>query len=146
MALLLSSIQIKDIQIIQFKFETINFEKETEIGNSNLGFQFNMSDLTDTIDNEKQLAAVLIVSAQPEDETEKGYVFDATVRGIFSGTLSDDGDTKDFISFMKVNAFSLLYGYVRNYTQQFSAQTPIGKVNLPCIDMASIADDLAETN
>ena len=142
MALSLSPIQIVEIQILHFNFDVLNSSENSSCP-TNINIGFSNGELSETEPQNYRMEAQLDVASCSEETDDNKFSFSMTVRGMFNGHYIEGGDTFDeFETFMEVNAFSLLYGFVRNYLQNFTASTPIGQVVLPCVDSASIAVDL----
>ncbi len=142
MALSLSPIQILEIQILHFNFKVLNSDKSTSRP-TNINIGFSNSELLETEPQNYRMEAQLDVASYSEEIENDEFSFSMTVRGMFNGNcIKDSGTIDEFKTFMEVNAFSLMYGFVRNYLQTFTASTPINQVILPCVDSASIVNDL----
>ena len=142
MAIELSPIRAIEFQIIRSCFEVLDLEKprrETD----NISFGFQAHDLVLKDDGSETLQARLDFSMN-QDEPEPGYKMDIAVRGLFSATYSENGGTReDFENFMKVNAFNLLYAFIRSHVQMLTSMSPTLQITLPCLAVASIAEVLS---
>ena len=145
MALELSPITAVSYQVLQSYYETLNLDSPGQ-GTDDLSFQYNASDLMRQENGADKLEARLDVHVSPNGDNPSGYKLDVAVRGMFVATYSEEsGTVDDFEMFMKVNAFTLLYAFIRSHVQMLTSMSPSGQVCLPCLDVGSIVDVLSET-
>lgn len=144
MALSLSPIQIVEIQILHFNFDVLNSSENSSCP-ANINIGFSNGELLEAGSQNYRMEAQLDVASFSEEIDDNKFSFSMTVRGMFNGHYIEGGGAFDeFKTFMEVNAFSLMYGFVRNYLQNFAASTPINQVILPCVDSASIVSELPQ--
>ncbi len=143
MALQLSPINAVSYQILQSNYEVLDIENPG-FGTDDLSFQYNASDLMRQENGADKLEARLDVHVSPNGENPSGYKLDIAVRGMFVATYSEEsGTVEDFEMFMKVNAFTLLYAFIRSHVQMLTSMTPSNQICLPCLDVGSIVDILS---
>lgn len=143
MALELSPINALSYQILRSNYEVTNLENPGT-ASDDLNFNFNTSDLMRQEDGTDKLEAVLDVHVVPNSDNPSGYRIDVAVRGMFVAKYSDEGGAlQDFEMFMKVNAYTLLYAFVRSHVQMITSMSPSGQICLPCLDVGSIVDVLS---
>jgi len=135
MSLSIAPIQISSFQLLKSNFEVLNFGQPAE-SNNTFNFQFNASDLIERGNGQKGLEANLIVRLIPQNGSNAQYSMEVSARGYFLGTYSAEGGSlENFVTYMKTNAYSLLYGYIRSHVQQISSMSAIGTINLPCVEL-----------
>ena len=145
MALELSSINAVGYQILRSNYEVIDLENPAA-NTDELNFSFDTNDLMRQEDGSDKLEAVLVLRVVPNDESPSGYRIDVAVRGMFVATYAEEGGTsEDFEIFMKVNAFTLLYAFIRSHVQILTSMTPSSQICLPCLDVSSIVRMLADS-
>lgn len=143
MALELSPINVVGYQILRSNYEVLDLEHPGP-GMDELNFHYNTGEIIRQDNGADKLEAELEVHVAPSSENPSGYRLDVSVRGIFIATYVEDGGTiADFEMFMKVNAFSLLYAFVRSHVQMLTSISPSGQICLPCLDVGSIAGMLS---
>lgn len=144
MALELSPISAVSYQILQSSYEALNLDHARQ-GSDDLSFQYNASELMRQENGADKLEARLDVHVSPSGESPSGYKLDIAVRGMFVATYAEEsGTTEDFEMFMKVNAFTLLYAFIRSHVQMLTSMTPSAQVCLPCLDVNSIVEILSQ--
>ena len=144
MALELSPINAISYQILQSNYETLNLDSPGQ-GTDDLSFQYNASDLMRQDNGADKIEARLDVHTSPNGDNPSGYRLDVSVRGMFVATYSEEsGTVEDFEMFMKVNAFTLLYAFIRSHVQSLTSMSPSGQICLPCLDVNSIVDVLSQ--
>lgn len=142
MAIDLSPIRAIEFQILRSAFEVLDIENPRREKDS-ISFGFHAHDLVLKDDGSETLQATLDFMMNQDDDTA-GYRIDISVRGLFSATYYENGGSRDdFENFMKVNAFNLLYAFIRSHVQMLSSMSPAMQITLPCLDVASIAKVLA---
>ena len=142
MALELSAINAISYQILQSNYTVLDLEHPGP-GSDDLSFNFNASELMRQENGSDKLEAILEVSVNPKGESPSGFSVDVAVRGIFVATYAvENGSAEDFEMFMKTNAFTLLYAFIRSHVQMLTSISPSGQVCLPCLDVGSIAEML----
>ena len=143
MALELSPINAISYQILRSHYETLSLDSPGQ-GTDDLSFQYNASDLMRQDNGADKLEARLDVHVSPNGDNPSGYKLDIAVRGMFVATYSEEsGTVDDFEMFMKVNAFTLLYAFIRSHVQMLTSMTPSNQICLPCLDVGSIVDILS---
>lgn len=145
MSISLSAIQINNLQIVKSFFEASTVEDDLDFDNRvSIGFEF--SDLVQEDEGFKRLEAKMLFASHPKNDQSNSLSSEVIARGIFFGMQGDTEEDEDFWMFMKVNAYSLLYGFIRNHICQISSMSPIGQINLPCIDVQSITESLRDSD
>lgn len=144
MALELSPINAISYQILQSNYEALNLDSPGQ-GTDDLSFQYNASDLMRQENGADKVEARLDVHISPNGDNPSGYKLDIAVRGMFVATYSEESGTlEDFEMFMKVNAFTLLYAFIRSHVQMLTSMSPSGQICLPCLDVSSIIGVLSQ--
>lgn len=142
MSLKLSAIQMVGFQVIDIRFKSNDLHEEPSELNT-ISLEFKSSGLKRQDSGSSRLEALLTVRSVGSSPSQAPYDFLITVRGLFEATQSSDEETEErFYLFMRSNAYSLLYGSARSSIQQISSLTPVGTINLPCIDTQSIVSNL----
>ena len=144
MSILLAPLQMTNFQIIKSVFEVVNPEN-TSMVTMNISIQFSIGEIVLSESNSSDFAANLNVNVSPQAGTEGGYQFEAHVRASFNGVYKkESGTVEQFETYMRLNAFSLLYGLVRSHLQELSSMSPVGQINLACIDPLSVISEMEE--
>lgn len=129
-------------QVIDIRFKSNDLHEEPSELNT-ISLEFKSSGLKRQDSGSSRLEALLTVRSVGSSPSQAPYDFLITVRGLFEATQSSDEETEErFYLFMRSNAYSLLYGSARSSIQQISSLTPVGTINLPCIDTQSIVSNL----
>lgn len=127
-----SGLEVSDIAVRRLRFEV---KHDLKPGERVLGIALGHETRLNPEDG-SHIMLVLNVGVnvdQPEHLEERGFVFEASIAGIFG---ADDLETSDERkAFVLVNGLSLLYGEVRSYLAQFSAGSGLGRVVLPSVNM-----------
>lgn len=143
MALELSPINALSYQILRSNYAVLDIDHpNTSAGD--LAFNYDTSELMRQEGGADKLEAVLEVRVAPNDGSPSGYELDVAVRGVFVAAYKEEaGSQEDFEMFMKVNAFTLLYAFIRSHVQMLTSISPSGQICLPCLDVGSIVDSLS---
>lgn len=143
MGISLSPIRAVQYQILKSHYEVLDVENpKSEADDFNI--KFSPSDLERQEDGFDKLEAFLDVCVSPSGDESSGYKIHVVVRGMFAAKYSEEGGSKkDFELFLSVNAFNLLYAFIRSHVQMLTSISPSDQVCLPCLDVNSIADMIA---
>jgi preprotein translocase subunit SecB len=143
MAIKISPISAAGYQILSSRYDALDPDN-AEFTKENLDFHFSASEPRVQGSGEHRLEAVLSVRSIPTDEKETTCRIEVKVRGIFLAMRPDNDEPFErFDLFMRVNAFNLLYAFIRSHVQLLTSMTPSNQVCLPCLDVASIAEFLS---
>lgn len=144
MELELSPINVVEYQILRSNFEVIDLDNP-RAASSDMDFTFNASDPTRRDDGVDYIESVLEFHIAPSKDSPSGFNLDVTVRGIFAAIYTEKGGSfEEFTTFMRVNAFTLLYAFIRSHVQILTSMSPSGQICLPCLDTGSIADTISK--
>lgn len=144
MGLEVSPIRALNYQILRSTYEVLDLDKPGA-GLDELNFQYDTGEFILQDDGAERLDAKLDVRVTPSAEDPSGYKLNIAVRGIFvSAYMEEGGSRDDFEMFMKLNAFTLLYSFVRSHVQILTSMSPSGQICLPCIDAGSVVSMLTE--
>lgn len=129
-----SGLEVSDISLVSVRFSV---KQDLEPGERTLGIALG-HDVQVNPEDGSHITLVLNVGVnadQPELFDDRGFVFEASVSGVF-GTPDLDADDERKL-FVLVNGLSLLYGEVRSHLSHLSCGSRLGKVLLPSVNMLS---------
>jgi preprotein translocase subunit SecB len=129
-----SGLDIADISLLSVRFSV---KPDLEPGERTLGISLGHDVRLDP-DDGSHIMLVLNIgvnAGEPEAFDERGFVFEASVSGVFGTADLDASDERKL--FVLVNGLSLLYGEIRSYLIQLSSGSRLGKVLLPSVNILS---------
>lgn len=143
MTLRLSPITAINYQILKSDYELLDPENPTTAPDD-FSLQFDASEPTRQDNGTDIIEALLRVHLSAGNDPA-GFKLDVSVRGMFAAMFAEEcGTFEEYKMFMRINAYSLLYAFIRSHVQMLTSMTPSEQVCLPCLDVASIAESVSE--
>ena len=144
MAITLSPIRIIGFQIVTSCYEFKGADERASTVDT-ISFDFRENEPIRQDSGADRLEALLAVSALPPSGDAGVASVKVSARGVFEATYNANaGSEEEYRMFMRMNAFSLLYGFIRSHVQSLTSMTPSGQICLPCIDSNSIVEELTK--
>lgn len=145
----LSHIELKDSQIVGLAFEV----DEAQAGLPMLSYTFNVtSDYLDLPHKDNfadscqvslrvEMTGHSVKSSKVTKRTKAKFRIEIQIRGLLDGHFADEVPIGDRRLNLYTNAVSLLYGEARSQVAALSAVSALGRVILPTVNPAKIAED-----